>query len=303
MESREHQEALQRMQNYIHENIMNPITLSNLANVAGYSPWYSAKIFKEIIGKTPFDYIRSLRLANAAMRFQNSKCKVIDVAFDFVFDSHEGFTRAFSKEFGVSPKDFKKKPFPIRVFIPGNFRVTYLTLKKGEITMPEKIPLATVFVQVVDRGARKLILKRGIKATHYFEYCDEVGCEIWEILSNIKEALYEPIGMWMPPSLIEPNTSLYTQGVEVPIDYCGEIPEGFDIINLKPCKMMVFQGPPFEEEKFGEAIDELWKAIENFNPELYGFEWADEDAPKFQLIPIGYRGYIEAKPVRQIGHF
>ena len=29
-----------------------------------------------------------------------------------------------------------------------------------------------------------------------------------------------------------------------------------------------------------------------------GFEWADEDAPRFQLEPWGYRGYIEARPVR-----
>lgn len=36
----------------------------------------------------------------------------------------------------------------------------------------------TVFVQVVDLPARKIILKRGIKATNYFEYCNEVGCDV-----------------------------------------------------------------------------------------------------------------------------
>jgi hypothetical protein len=33
-------------------------------------------------------------------------------------------------------------------------------------------------VQVVERPERKLILKRGVKAAHYFEYCEEVGCEV-----------------------------------------------------------------------------------------------------------------------------
>lgn len=158
----------------------------------------------------------------------------------------------------------------------------------------------TVFVQVVDRPARKLILKRGIKATHYFEYCEEVGCDVWEILSGIKEALYEPIGMWLPENLIKPGTSVYAQGVEVPADYDGPVPEGYDMIELKPCKMMVFQGQPYDDEKFEDAIDEIWEAMKSYDPKLYGFEWADEDAPRFQLEPQGYRGYIEARPVKQI---
>jgi AraC family transcriptional regulator len=40
--------------------------------------------------------------------------------------------------------------------------------------------------------------------------------------------------------------------------------------------------------------------MKTFSPELYGFEWADEEAPRFQMEPQGYRGYIEARPVRQI---
>ena len=158
----------------------------------------------------------------------------------------------------------------------------------------------TVFVQVIERPARKLILKRGIKATHYFEYCEEVGCDVWGILCSIKEAIYEPIGMWLPENLRKPGTSQYAQGVEVTVDYSGEVPEGFEIIDLSPCKMMVFQGQPYEDEKFQEAIMELKDVIKNYNPEIYGFEWADEDGPRFQLAPMGYRGYIEARPVRQL---
>lgn len=158
----------------------------------------------------------------------------------------------------------------------------------------------TVFVQVIERPARKLILKSGIEATHYFEYCEEVGCDIWGTLTSIKEAIYEPMGIWLPDNMIKPGTSLYAQGVEVPVNYEGEIPEGFDIIDLPPCKMMVFQGQPFDDESYGDAIGDLWEVMKSYNPELYGFRWADEDAPRFQLEPVGYRGYIEARPVRQV---
>lgn len=166
--------------------------------------------------------------------------------------------------------------------------------------MTSKANANTVFVQVVDRPTRKLILKRGIKATHYFEYCEEVGCEVWDVLSGIKEAMYEPIGMWLPENLRKPDTSVYAQGVEVPANYASEVPEGFELIDLPLCKMMVFQGQPYDDEKFQEAIGELWEVMKTYNPELYGFAWADEDGPRFQLEPQGYRGYIEARPVRQL---
>ena len=288
------------MQDYIEHHITEPISLHKLAGAAGYSPWHSARIFRELTGKAPFEYIRELRLSRAAVRLREGDERVIDVALDFVFESHEGFTRAFSKQFGVSPRDYIKNRTPVRLFMPLRVRDYYLRLQRGEINMTEKTKTNTVFVQVVDRQARKLILKRGTKATGYFEYCEELGCDIYSELGEIKNALYEPMGMWLPENLRRPGTSTYAMGVEMPADYTGPVPEGYEIINLKPCKVMVFQGPPYEEERFLDAIGDLWEVMKTYDPQIYGFEWADEDGPRFQLEPQGYRGYIEARPVRQL---
>ena len=70
----------------------------------------------------------------------------------------------------------------------------------------------------------------------------------------------EPVCLWLPKHLIPEGTSKYVQGVEVPMDFDGQIPEGFDIIELPKCKYMMFQGEPFEEENFGEAIEQVWDA-------------------------------------------
>ena len=292
--------AVQKMQDYVETLLHEPITLKNLADAAGYSPWHAAKIFKELLGKTPFEYVRALRLSKAAMVLRDGGEKVVDVAFDFVFDTHEGFTRAFSKEFGISPKRYSKEKKPVNLFMPSRIRDYYLMIQKGDLKMNKERKASTVFVQVVERPERKLILLRGIKATHYFEYCEEVGCDVWGILSSISEALYEPAGFWLPKHLIAEGTSQYVQGVEVPVDYQGEVPDGFDIITLPPCKMMIFQGEPYEDEKFGEAIEDLWKMMNEYDPKLYGFAYADEDGPRFQLEPQGFRGYIEGRPVRSL---
>lgn len=173
MDSWEKINAVQRMQDYIDEHITDSISLHMLAKVARYSPWHSARIFKELTGKTPFEYIRALRLSRAAIKLQDDNVKIIDVAFDFVFDSHEGFTRAFSKHFGMTPQYYCKKVPPLKLFIPNRIRDYYLTLQKGVNNMTKSTNTNTVFIQVIERPARKLILKRGIKATHYFEYCEE----------------------------------------------------------------------------------------------------------------------------------
>ncbi len=207
--------TVEKMQNYIEKHISEPISLHMLAREAGYSPWYAARIFKELTGKAPFEYIRLLRLTMAAEKLRDENIKVIDAALDFVFDSHEGFTRAFSKQFGITPKQYAKIKPEIKLFIPERIREYYLRRQKGEDNMAENPNSCaeTIFVQVVERPARKLILKRGQNAEHYFDYCEEVGCGIWDILSGIKEAIYEPTGMWLPESMIKPGTSRYVQGV------------------------------------------------------------------------------------------
>jgi AraC family transcriptional regulator len=288
------------MQDFIESHMTEPVTLHMLAQAAGYSPWHAARIFKELTGKTPFDYIRELRLTRAAGKLRDEDVKVVDVAFDFVFESHEGFTRAFSKHFGISPRRFSKEKPPVKLFMPESMRDYYLSLQRGESIVNTKANPYTVFVQVVDRPARKLMLKRGKEAKDYFAYSEELGCDVYEELKGVKEALYEPMGMWLPKNLQKPGTSEYAMGVEMPADYKGPVPQGYEIIDLKPCKMMVFQGQPYDDAIFEQAISDLWAVMKTYNPELYGFAWADEDGPRFQLETQGYRGYIEARPVRQL---
>ena len=127
-----------------------------------------------------------------------------------------------------------------------------------------------------------------------------MGCDIWDVLTGIKEAIYEPIGMWLPENLRKPGTSVYAQGVEVPLNYSGQIPDGYDLIELPACKMMIFQGQPYDDANFEEAIGSLWETLKSYKPEIYGFKWADEDGPRFQMEPQGYRGYIEGRPVRPL---
>lgn len=163
-----------------------------------------------------------------------------------------------------------------------------------------------IFTQIIERPARKLILRRSEAAAHYDDYVAEVECGVnnasipWDILCEIKEALYEPVGLWLPENMRPEGTGIYAHGVEVPHDYSGQIPQEFDVIELPPCKMLVFQGEPYDDKFYQTAIGACMEQIAKFNPEVYGYQYADELAPKMQLGPQGWRGYIEMRPIRAL---
>ncbi|MDE6442558.1 MAG: AraC family transcriptional regulator [Clostridia bacterium] len=285
-------EAVQRMQDYIAAHLSEDITLNDLASTAMFSPWYSRRLFIAYTGLTPSSYIRRLRLRHSALRLRDENCLITDVAFDLGFGSVDGYTRAFAREFGCTPKQYALNPVPICLFTP--YGVKYRPVKRRTDEMQQ---IKNIFIQVIDKPQRKVIIKRGIKADGYWQYCSEVGCDVWGILTSIKSISGEPVCLWLPEKYILPNTSEYVQGVEVAMDYNGEIPSGFDVITLPAAKYLMFQGEPFAEENFGTAIEEVQNAIKKYNPSLMGYKW-DKENPRIQLEPIGTRGYVELLPIK-----
>ncbi len=296
MDSQDQASAVAKAQQYIEQNLDTRMSLFEIAQAVGYSPWHISRLFKAYTGKTVFDYTRALRLSRAALYLRDYEAQIIDVALEFIFETHEGFTRAFFKQFGIAPKKYAKQTPPIKLFMP--YPIVHISKKKEEQTMKEDTNI--IFVQVIDRPKRAAIIKRGIQATDYFEYCEEVGDEVWGQLCSIKGALYEPMGMWLSPKLIAPGTSQYVQGVEVPLDYDKGIPNGCELISLDACKMMIFQGRKYDDENFEEEVLSVMRAIDAYDPTPFGFAWADNDAPRFQFEPLGSRGYIEGRPVKLI---
>ena len=122
---------------------------------------------------------------------------------------------------------------------------------------------------------------------------------MWGILMSMKSLCGEPISMWLPPKYKEPNTSTYVQGVEVETDYRGMIPEGFDTIHLPETEYLMFQGQPFREEDYCEAIRIVQAAMNRYDPSVIGYRW-DDESPRIQMEPRGQRGYIELRAVRKI---
>lgn len=118
--------AVSSMQAYIFAHLNEDITLDALAKAAGYSKYHAARMFSELTGRTPFETIRALRPTDAAQTLQNSENKVIDVAYSVSFDSHDGFTRAFQRQFDISPQQYKRETPPVSWFVQHPIEAYYI---------------------------------------------------------------------------------------------------------------------------------------------------------------------------------
>lgn len=197
-------EAVQRMQDYIEHHICETVTLADLTKASLFSPWYAHRLFTQFTGKTPADYIRQLRLAKSALKLRDETCKITEIALECGFGSVDGYQRAFQHEFGCNPKEYARKPVPLYFFRP--YGVKFQKYERSNEAM-EKVK--SIFIQVIEKPNRKVIIKRGMKARDYWAYCEEIGCDVWGMLTSIKSISGEPVCLWLPQSYIKVGTSEY----------------------------------------------------------------------------------------------
>ena len=85
------------------------LTVDQLAQQAGLSPYHFLRTFERVTGVTPHQYILRARLRAAAQRLADARDKVVDVALDCGFADLSNFNRAFRAEFGATPRAYRMR--------------------------------------------------------------------------------------------------------------------------------------------------------------------------------------------------
>ena len=290
-------EIVQKMQDYIRENVLMPdFDLDKLYRNIGYSQRHCERLFKEILDMTLQEYVKLIIMSNSSSELIESNKNILDIAIDYNFETHEGYTRAFYKIFGITPNEYRKKQKPIPLFVQYSIKSYYsYIINKEELPMEKDVNLC--MISSVERPKRKLIFLRSKKATDYFSYCEEVGCE-WEgLLNSISTKFDKAAILELPEKLLKEGFSPIAAGVEVPMDFASEIPTGYEIVELEPCKMLYFESESFDnEEDFFQACQSVIKAVAEYDPQKYGYEYADDLAPRFNFG--GVSNFRYAIPVK-----
>ncbi|WP_235442518.1 MULTISPECIES: AraC family transcriptional regulator [Bacillales] len=91
---------------YMHTNYADPITLDDLANLAGLTPRYYTEVFKKKVGKSPIEYLTSCRMEHAKTLLRESNKRLREVARLVGYADEFYFSRRFKQQVGVSPTVF-----------------------------------------------------------------------------------------------------------------------------------------------------------------------------------------------------
>ena len=99
---------LQRGIDFAESMLDEDLALADVARAGHLSQWHFQRIFRSLTGETLKGYIRSRRLARSLDRLLEDRLRIIDIAVLAGFESQESYARAFKKEFGVTPSDYRR---------------------------------------------------------------------------------------------------------------------------------------------------------------------------------------------------
>jgi len=116
--------AVQRAIDHIAATLDEALDLEALASRACLSTFHFHRVFKGMVGETPLELNRRLRLERAAARLVAGQQSVTQIAFDAGYETHEAFTRAFRGSYSTSPSGFRQRAFP-RIEIAATCGVHY----------------------------------------------------------------------------------------------------------------------------------------------------------------------------------
>lgn len=105
---------LNRVMDFIDQNLDQPLDLKTIASIASFSPFHFHRIFTFLVGETPGDYIQRLRIEKAAWRLrEENPTTITEIAYSCGFGSISLFSRTFRKYFGLTPSRFAQTEKPV----------------------------------------------------------------------------------------------------------------------------------------------------------------------------------------------
>ncbi|MFV0396380.1 MAG: helix-turn-helix transcriptional regulator [Coprobacillaceae bacterium] len=261
------------------------LTLYNLSKKLGYSKSYTTRKFKQISGMQFRDYLRQRKLAFALKEVRDTEKKLLDIAVNYGFSSHEAFTRAFKKSYGITPSEYRKNPKPVVLRIKIN-TLCIDSLRLGKDNEKETTnEVKTYFVTI---PAHKFLHIKNEESNGYWDFWEkqshipEQDCEtICGIFDSIKGKLDDIGGSeansgsgQLMAYINNPNGRLCDwgfprtecYGVRLPFDYEGEVPSQMLMIDIPEAEYIVFEHAAFDYEQENKSVEEkIEKTMADFD--------------------------------------
>jgi AraC family transcriptional regulator len=94
---------------FVEDHLRDDVTVGDIARAVSLSVYYFCRSFNQATHHTPYDYLMRRRIAEAARDLLQTDRKIIEITFDYHFNSPETFARAFKRVFGMQPTQWRKQ--------------------------------------------------------------------------------------------------------------------------------------------------------------------------------------------------
>lgn len=94
---------------FMRDNLTNKLTLNQIAKHVGYSDSYFRNLFLEKTSFTPIEYLNKLKIQKSCSLLQFSNMKINEIAYHLGYYDPYHFSKSFSKEMEISPREYRKK--------------------------------------------------------------------------------------------------------------------------------------------------------------------------------------------------
>ncbi|MFJ7973115.1 helix-turn-helix transcriptional regulator [Psychrobacillus sp. NPDC096389] len=98
---------IQRTVSWLETKIEDSIKNEEIVQFTGYSFYHFHRLFQEHVGISLHEYVRQRRITSAANKLIYTDTRILDIAFNYQFESQESFTRAFRKVYGLPPGKYR----------------------------------------------------------------------------------------------------------------------------------------------------------------------------------------------------
>lgn len=245
----EQNRSFQRSIDFIEANLTEQLDIADIARQMNISPFYYQRLFTLLCGFTVGEYIRNRRLALAGSELARSDAKVIDVALKYGYDTPEGFTRAFTRFHGVSPREARKGA-PIRSYA----KLSVVFSMKGGNIMDYKIVQKPAFRVLEKRTVQSVSEDANLRTIpKFWDQCQADGT-VKTLLGHTSNAEYI-FGICYANPHTEESTFDYSIAAVIGDD--SPIPEGFTANVIPARTWAVFECTG----AMPGAIQALWQKI------------------------------------------
>jgi len=141
-------ESIQKVLDHIEENLAQSHTPEELSKVAALSPFYFQRLFTRLVKRPVNEYIKMRRLARACETLEDKSKRILDIALECGFNSHEHFTKTFKSAFGITPEEYRNNPVRLNQIMKPDLLLDYTMID-------ENVPLITD--SIVLEISRKII--------------------------------------------------------------------------------------------------------------------------------------------------